>query len=1004
MRRTFLLHYNYRMPALYLCLLVQTLTTLVLWLSCLPIAGQVHAASPITSSGLNTQVNLSQTPPLGKVQYDITGGTRTGTNLFHSFGQFNVPTNNIANFLNDSGLATTNILGRVTGGNLSAIYGTIQTTGFGGANLFLMNPAGFLFGPNATVNVGGMVTFTSADYLRLADGVRFNAIPNAASDALLSAAPVAAFGFLGSTPGAITVQGSRFVVTEGTGISLVGGNITIQSGALDDGTVQSAKLSAPGGQINLVSAASAGEVSAIDFMPTPGMTMGSISLSQGALLDVSANGAGMVRIRGGQLMIDQATISADTANADGAAVAIDINVTGDISLANELNPALTARTTGIGNAGTINITSGNLNAITSSSDPLVALIDTHTSGTGTAGSVTITTGDLHATNGAFFIDTGTAGTGHGGDIDIQGTNILIENAFIATGNLRFGQFLGQDVSGSGGNLSMKATKSLDLNGAGLSTEAFFAVAGNIALEAPDIFIHQGSQVALDGDFGGATMRVNADRLRLDLGSVLSNNTVVDPGGETTINARVVELTNGSRIQTSTFGDGNAGNIKLTATERLTIDDRANGINLVSGLISSVTEGGVGNFGGSGSITVTTPRLEMFGGGIINTTTRSSGNAGGISIFANSVTISGQRRTELAGSDLELGSTRGTGIYSRTVVGDLCSGLCGNGGKITIMTDSLNLDSGGTINSGTSTNGAGGNITINATNSISISGATTDGTPSGIYSRTVGQTADAGIGGNITLTAGQAVTMNNGSTISASSTGSGNAGNISIDAGQQLAMLNSTITTQAAQAGGGNINLRAVDIVSLGNSTVSTSVLGGSGSGGNITIDPNIVLLQNSQILAQAVLGAGGNISILTNLLLADATSTISASSQFGTNGIVTVQSPLSPASGKIIPLSQKPLLANALLNQRCAALAGGSFSSFTVSGRDSLPAEPGSWLSSPLALGILESDSGTLTRAGSNVTVLESAEETPLVSLRQIAPPGFLTQTFAVDSSAGCTS
>ncbi len=55
----------------------------------------------------------------------------------------------------------------------------------------------------------GMVAFTSADYLRLSDNARFNAIPHAAPDQLLSAAPVAAFGFLGSNPGAITVQGSQ---------------------------------------------------------------------------------------------------------------------------------------------------------------------------------------------------------------------------------------------------------------------------------------------------------------------------------------------------------------------------------------------------------------------------------------------------------------------------------------------------------------------------------------------------------------------------------------------------------------------------------------------------------------------------------------------------------------------------------------------------------------------------------------------------------------------------
>ena len=140
------------------------------------LTSSVQAASPITGSGLNTQVSPPVPLPSGQTQYNITGGTRpggaSGTNLFHSFGDFNVPTNNIANFLNNSGLATSNILGRVTGGNISNIFGTIQTTGFGNANLFLMNPAGFLFGPNATVNVGGMVSFT---FSRLSSTGRRNA-------------------------------------------------------------------------------------------------------------------------------------------------------------------------------------------------------------------------------------------------------------------------------------------------------------------------------------------------------------------------------------------------------------------------------------------------------------------------------------------------------------------------------------------------------------------------------------------------------------------------------------------------------------------------------------------------------------------------------------------------------------------------------------------------------------------------------------------------------------
>ena len=110
----------------------------------------------------------------------------------------------------------------MTGGNPSNILGTIQTTGFGNANLFLMNPSGIVFGPTASLNVGGSVTFTTADYIKLADGVRFRTLANASADALLSTAPVAAFGFLGLNPGAITVQDSQLLVAPGNGISLVG--------------------------------------------------------------------------------------------------------------------------------------------------------------------------------------------------------------------------------------------------------------------------------------------------------------------------------------------------------------------------------------------------------------------------------------------------------------------------------------------------------------------------------------------------------------------------------------------------------------------------------------------------------------------------------------------------------------------------------------------------------------------------------------------------------------
>ena len=137
---------------------------------------QVPVVTNITESGLGTHVPSPLQPPSDGV-YNITGGIRPGDgpNLFHSFGDFSIGQGDVANFLNDSGLTTSNIIGRVTGGHISNIDGTIQTTGFdvGGlpTNLFLVNPFGIVFGPHGSFDVGGSVSFSTAHYLRLFDGV-----------------------------------------------------------------------------------------------------------------------------------------------------------------------------------------------------------------------------------------------------------------------------------------------------------------------------------------------------------------------------------------------------------------------------------------------------------------------------------------------------------------------------------------------------------------------------------------------------------------------------------------------------------------------------------------------------------------------------------------------------------------------------------------------------------------------------------------------------------------
>ncbi len=209
---------------------------------------QSHAAftSSITPDGtLATSVAKSGST------YNINGGTIKGTNQFHSFGQFSVGTGDTASFNGPAGIL--NILSRVTGGQQSQIDGTIKST-IPGANLYLMNPSGVLFGPNASLNLTGSFHVTTADYLRLTDGVRFNAVPGP-QDALLTTAPVAAFGFLGSSPTKIEIEGSSLSVPSGNSVSLVGGELSISGGDIE----------ASGGVIRMAAVATTGEMAVSDL-------------------------------------------------------------------------------------------------------------------------------------------------------------------------------------------------------------------------------------------------------------------------------------------------------------------------------------------------------------------------------------------------------------------------------------------------------------------------------------------------------------------------------------------------------------------------------------------------------------------------------------------------------------------------------------------------------------------------------------------------------------------
>ncbi|KOR33621.1 hypothetical protein AM228_28785, partial [Planktothricoides sp. SR001] len=128
-------------------------------------------AQPITPAADGTGTIVNQQDNI----INITGGQRSadGGNLFHSFDQFGVNTGQTANF--QSSPEINNILGRVVGGNASIINGILQVTG-GNSNLFLMNPAGILFGPNASLNVPADFTATTATSIGFGNNNWFQSI------------------------------------------------------------------------------------------------------------------------------------------------------------------------------------------------------------------------------------------------------------------------------------------------------------------------------------------------------------------------------------------------------------------------------------------------------------------------------------------------------------------------------------------------------------------------------------------------------------------------------------------------------------------------------------------------------------------------------------------------------------------------------------------------------------------------------------------------------------
>jgi filamentous hemagglutinin family protein len=945
------------------------------WFSMLLAAmGAVHAEATFTATGTTIS---------GDMTIDAAQGAVRGGNVFHSFRVFNVLGGESATFTGADGIR--NVISRVTGGTsditglkASIIDGPLSVA-IPGANFFFINPNGVIIGANGFINASGSVYISTADALRLGDGGVFYADPT--KDSVLTTADPVAFGFLSANPAPITLDGpwlgspyTPAPVPPGKTFALIGGDITIQAGIYGG-----AAIVAQGATVSLASVASAGEAillgsGAVDVGGFA--TLGQVLISGGSFIDVGdagdafgffGNGAsGSIYIRAGQLTLAPAGLLAQTfGDADGGV--IDIVVRGDmvagtdpesgivsailagsygglgrgagvtLDVGGKLTIAdgsfLVSESYGPGAAGDIHIRAGAIEIRGQGPDVFTGIsADNYDVAAGP--SLSITTGSLSLLNGGF---TGTRnfGPGTGGALTIDADSISATGAIDpATGVGGVTLSLSTEtVGGKAGDMTIR-TRTLDLaDGARISSST-----GGPG-DAGALNIQASERVDIDGGFSGiftataadasghaGTLRVAAPMLNIR-GGVIDSSTVGDGNaGVVTVAVDTLQLGDGAQIRSFSggfddnnngalvAGSGNAGSVNVVATGTVTIAGTS-GLR-PSGLLTETRGSGAG-----GDVRLQAASLNLTDGATISSSTLGSGTAGSVNVLASgTVTIAG-------GSSL-----RPSGLLTETQGS-------GAGGDLTLQAAALQLLGGATISSSTRGGGAAGDVNVSTSGAVTVSGHGDLGS-SGLFAETRG----AGDGGDVRLQA-HVLTLADGGTISSSSLGSGLAGNIDIRLGDSLEIWGGAISTRALTSDGGNISIMAPRLIRLVNGQVTTSVENGLGGGGNIFIDPEFVLLQDSQVIANAFGGPGGNIRIVAGQLIADPATTISASSALGIDGAVNIDAPDTDVSAGLAVLPAAYLDASSLLRAGCSAARAG-LSSLVEVGRGGLPPDPGGYLPS----------------------------------------------------------
>lgn len=782
--------------------------------------------SNFANAQVTPDVTTSTTVDVDGNNFEINNGDRAGGNLFHSFQDFSVPTDGSAVFNNPIDIV--NIFSRVTGSNISDINGLIQANG--GANLFLLNPNGIIFGENARLNIGGSFIGSTADSIMFPD--REFSASNLNTPFLTINAPIG-LNFR-DNPGDITNRSittqendpTDFIgleVSSEETIGLIGGDVSIEGGV----------ISTPGGRIELGSVRGNSQVSLTEVAKGWDISyegidnFGNIQLSGEAFVITYEANTGDIEVQGGNIsLIEGSQLGLDTSG---------------------------------GQAGNLTvIASESLSMGENAVFPSVFFNDISGDATGQGSQTTIKASQLTINNGS-QITSKVFNQGQGVDITVNATDITIDNFFVDNvfrlglfqpgifaqdgGNITLqtdtltlsngGQIITNTFgANNAGNLTVGATKSVELSGTVAdenSPSGLFANvaprttatgnAGNLTITTPQLVVRDGAQIgtAARNTGNGGTVTINADSILLRATSSLAR---LEGQGRSGISVSAqpsfIDSVSGEIIPTV----GNGGNVIINAKD-LTIEQGA----FIS--INTFSEGN----GGNGNINVN--KLIVRDGGQIG--------AGSL-IGANSPDPNGNRGD---GGTLNINATESLEI---TDIGDIngepvnssiftLAQSTGKAGNITLTTNQLNIRDGGNINASASGEGNAGNLSLQATN-IEILDTTNSRT--GIFA---GVEATAlGRGGNIELTSDKLDLSGNQARISVSNFGQGDAGNLNITTKQLVVSEGAQISASTFSEGNaGNLSINATESVILsGEGDFPTGLFaqvnpGATGTGGRLSL-------------------------------------------------------------------------------------------------------------------------------------------------------------------------